>query len=65
MSESEMIDFDAAKLKRLIVAHKNAVAAGDDTFVFDGHELVCGYAKYLIEYLEQRLGTRSNNAQND
>lgn len=27
----------------------------NDTFEFDGHTFVVGYAKYLIEYLESRF----------
>jgi hypothetical protein len=26
-----------------------------DTFVFDGHVLVLGYAAYLVEYLDGKL----------
>lgn len=47
--------FSKADLKRLKVAYKQAVDAGQDQFTFDGHEFVVGYAKYLIEYLEGAL----------
>ncbi len=35
-------------------ACKNQTRCG--TFVFDGHEYVLGYAKYLIQYLEMQFG---------
>ena len=38
-------------LERFKVAHRAAVNTQAETFIFDGHEFVVGYAKYLIEYL--------------
>ena len=35
---------------------KKALAkANGKNFTFDGHEFVSGYAKYLIDYLEEKL----------
>lgn len=49
--------WDAPKLKRLKAAYAEAfkTKTGNDTFMFDNHEFVLGYAKYLIEYLESQL----------
>jgi hypothetical protein len=40
-------------LERFKVAQQAAVSMKADTFVFDGHEFVVSYAKYLIEYLHE------------
>lgn len=50
-----MIDFDRAKLERLKAAHGTALRAGLDTFTFEGELYSTAYAKYVIEYLEDRL----------
>ena len=42
-------------LERFKVAQQAAVSMNADTFVFDGHEFVVSYAKYLIEYLNEIL----------
>jgi len=55
MSDKVTISWDRAKLERFKQAYKKAVDARSDTFTFDGHDFVVGYAKYLIEYLEGRL----------
>lgn len=48
--------FDHARRDRLRKEYEAAVAAGKDRFTFDGHELLVTYAKYLLEYLDMRLG---------
>jgi hypothetical protein len=40
------------ELRRL---YAQAVDTNKDTFVIDGHELVTSYAKYLLQYLDQRM----------
>ena len=60
-----VITWTYPKLRRFKRAYKaalvreldNALAARPkiDVFLFDGHEFVAGYAKYLIEYLESRF----------
>ena len=45
------ISFDWEKLNRLKTAYNNAVKSGQNSFIFEGHELLTNYAKYLIEYL--------------
>lgn len=50
------IEFNAGKLSKLKKQYKSAKDGGKDTFMFEGHELDVGYAKYLIEYLETQFG---------
>lgn len=33
-------------------------AKDDDTFMFDGHEFVVGYARYLLKHLRTRMGVK-------
>jgi hypothetical protein len=49
------MEFGRLKLEQLKKAYRRAVAENEKIMFFDGHELVTGYAKYLIEYLEERL----------
>ena len=50
-------------LERFKVAHQAALSMKADTFVFDGHEFVVGYARYLIEYLNEILHEENIDAQ--
>jgi len=50
------IQFDKDKLENLKAFYKKAVDTNQEQFVFEGHDLLVAYAKYLIEYLESRLG---------
>ena len=50
-----MVTWDRTKLKRFKAAY---AACREDRFMFDGHEFVKAYAKYLIEYLEMSLRLR-------
>lgn len=49
---SNTIAFDKKKLRALKQAYKRCVDRKEDVFVFEDKELVVGYAKYLIEYLD-------------
>ena len=50
------VQFDRAKLEALKKTYaENAHLHRDDVFMFEGMQFVKGYAKYLIEYLEERL----------
>jgi len=55
-----VIEWTPEKLKRFKTAFSQAQEiekkTGEDEFEFDGFEFVLGYAKYLIEYLDQRFG---------
>lgn len=50
------VSFDKQKLWRLKIAYKNAVHSKEEVFTFDNQEYLVAYAKYLIEYLESKLG---------
>jgi len=52
------MEFTKAKLIKLKRAYTNAVKDKKDIFTFEGAELVTGYAKYLIEYLEMEFGIK-------
>jgi len=52
MANQSSLEFTPAVLARLKVEYKKCVERGDETFMFDDVELVVGYAKYLIEHLE-------------
>ncbi|HIK60020.1 MAG TPA: hypothetical protein EYF98_04940 [Planctomycetes bacterium] len=50
------VGFDnLGKFKR---AYKKARKSGDETFVFDGQEILVAYAKYLIEHMENEKKRR-------
>ena len=51
-----MVQFDAPRLKALKVDYDKSVASGQHEFTHDGNQYLVAYAKYLIEYLEIRLG---------
>jgi hypothetical protein len=50
------ITWDRAKRDQLRKAYNAALAAGKEVFQFEGHDLLVSYAKYLLEYLDSRLG---------
>lgn len=47
--------FTIDTLKRLKIEYVAAKNKKQEIFVFDGHELLTDYAKYLIQYLETQL----------
>lgn len=49
------ITWNRPMLARFKKAYNKAVEDKVETFVFDGHEFVPAYAKYLIEYLTGQL----------
>jgi len=53
----DTIKFTPEKVISLKKEYKKAVDSNQETFMFDGKELVVGYAKYLIEYLDSVLKT--------
>lgn len=53
--EIETVMWTRPKLNRLKKAYTQAVADNADTFWFENHEYVVGYAKYLIEFLESKI----------
>ena len=52
----EMLEFDREKTEKFRKAYSLAKIKqnGSKTFLFEGHEFVLDYAKYLLEYLEDR-----------
>ena len=55
-----MPEFDHTKLKELKRLYSISVKEGKESFTFEGHELLTSYAKYLIEYVTDRLGELRN-----
>ncbi len=55
MVERPIVTFDGEVLKRFKVAYDNAVASDSADFVFENNEFLTEYARYLIEYLEQKF----------
>jgi hypothetical protein len=53
---SNEIKFDKAKLQQLKTEYEKARNRGLESFTFEGSPLLTSYARYLIEYLEDRLG---------
>lgn len=45
------ISFDKETAKAFQREYKYALAAGDDQFTFQGHDVLVSYAKYLCEHL--------------
>ena len=49
------INWTRPKLEKFKKARASAVARGSESFLFEGQEVLCSYARYLIEYLESVL----------
>lgn len=45
------MEWTTSNVKRLKALYKKAVENEDESFIFDGQEILVSYAKYLIEYL--------------
>ena len=54
---SNVINWNRARLSRFREAYKAALDSKQETFVFEGHDFVIGYAKYLIEFLDDEFKT--------
>ncbi len=54
------ITWDREKLERFKAALAKAKAHGQDVFLFEEHEFLQAYAKYLIEYLEGVIAPRED-----
>jgi hypothetical protein len=55
MNDPATIEWTPAKLQRFKRRYNKAVEENVETFMFEGHELLVRYAKYLIEYLETQF----------
>ena len=53
--DKKIISFNRQTTEQLRTAYNQACADDKEQFVFDGQRLVTQYAKYLLEYLEERL----------
>jgi len=53
--EDRGISVDRPTYDRLLIAYNQACADDKDQFVFDGFDLLTKYAKYLLEYVDERL----------
>lgn len=51
----DYINFDRPKLERFKAARDAAIQTDKQVFMFEDREVLVTYAKYMIEYLEQRL----------
>jgi hypothetical protein len=50
-----VINFDIPTYQRLKKEYQRSVDNKVEVFVFEGHELLTEYAKYLIEYLTTKF----------
>lgn len=50
------IRFTAQSLAAFKKEKAAAEARGEDRFTFEGKEVLCSYAKYVIEYVESQQG---------
>ena len=55
------IMFDRPMLNRLKKAYDRATSESKDMFTFEGNDYVTNYAKYLIEYLEEKFKNKGGN----
>lgn len=52
---AEEMTFTPAILRKFRREYEKALDAGKTEFTFQDHAFLCGYAKYLIEHLDQRF----------
>jgi len=52
----KQLEMNQKTFERLKTAYEAARQQGLDSFVFEDNEFVTNYAKYLIEYIEMKLG---------
>lgn len=57
--ESKMVSFDKTKLAEFKIAFNEAKKQNEHYFMFDGHEWFLGYAKYAIEFLENKFNQKN------
>ena len=49
------LSFDKVTYQRLKKEYQKSVDNKIEVFIFDGHELLTAYAKYMIEYLKSKF----------
>jgi len=52
------VNFTEAKLERFKVDYNKATSENKKEFIFEGDVFMIGYAKYVIEYLEERFSKK-------
>lgn len=52
----EHLSIDLETYRKLKARYERAVAHQEESFTFQGHELLTAYAKYLLQYLETTGG---------
>lgn len=57
---NDSMEMTREKLESLKRHYKSAVEKKKETFEFEGRQLMTGYAKYMIEYLEGQFGKSPN-----
>lgn len=57
--DRKMVEWTPKMLAQLKREYSEAAADKQETFMFNGNELVTGYAKYLIEYLDGEFKRRN------
>lgn len=60
MSQQVIIQWTRPMLKRFKRKYRAAVKNNEHLFLFDGHEIMTAYGRYLIEYLDQQFGKDKN-----
>lgn len=56
----EYLYFDEEMFKRFKRKYKATLSAKHSTFVFEGHEILVDYAKYVIQYVESEMQKHPN-----
>lgn len=59
---SKTLDFDIPTRERLREAYTQAVKRNADSFTFEGNVFVTDYAKYLLEFLDIKLGVQHDGS---
>lgn len=49
------ISFDSSKFIRFKIEYENSVRNNKRIFMFEGHQVLTAYAKYMIDYLKPKF----------
>ena len=56
--QAQPVTFTRDSLREFQATYDKAIAAGKESFEFQGHEYVARYAYYLLQYLGPQLGMK-------
>ena len=56
--QAQPVTFTRDSLREFQATYDKALAAGKESFAFQGHEYVARYAYYLLQYVGSRLGVK-------